>query len=72
MLHITITFQFDYLSGASDEVLDKSDLGIDDNNVTRTERSGAQTRSNTTVHVCWHRATSVSSKDYTTAVQVCI
>ncbi|MCL4117089.1 UNVERIFIED_CONTAM: hypothetical protein GTU68_057247 [Idotea baltica] len=64
---------FHYLSlksiSASDEVLDKSDGGADEVSSPRSEKSGPQTRSNTTVHVCWHRATSVSAKDYTTAVQ---
>ncbi|MPC67238.1 FERM, RhoGEF and pleckstrin domain-containing protein 1 [Portunus trituberculatus] len=29
-----------------------------------------QQRSNTTVHVCWHRATSVAAQDYSLAVQI--
>lgn len=32
-------------------------------------RQNAQQRSNTTMHVCWHRNTSVSSKDYVISLQ---
>ncbi|KAK4293970.1 hypothetical protein Pmani_033376 [Petrolisthes manimaculis] len=70
---------FHYLSlksiSSSDEVLDRSDLGgVDEaGGQVRTglgEKAGPpQQRSNTTVHVCWHRATSVSAHDYTLAVQ---
>lgn len=69
---------FHYLSlksiSSSDEVLDRSDgSGLDDslNTMRGLGEKGAspQQRSNTTVHVCWHRATSVAAHDYSLAVQ---
>ncbi|XP_066941555.1 FERM, ARHGEF and pleckstrin domain-containing protein 1 isoform X1 [Macrobrachium rosenbergii] len=69
---------FHYLSlksiSSSDEVLDRSDGSALDDPLSPNRSHGekgasAQQRSNTTVHVCWHRATSVASRDYSLAVQ---
>ncbi|XP_068227119.1 FERM, ARHGEF and pleckstrin domain-containing protein 1 isoform X6 [Palaemon carinicauda] len=69
---------FHYLSlksiSSSDEVLDRSDGSALDDHLSPNRGLGekgasAQQRSNTTVHVCWHRATSVASRDYSLAVQ---
>ncbi|XP_050687735.1 FERM, ARHGEF and pleckstrin domain-containing protein 1-like isoform X2 [Eriocheir sinensis] len=69
---------FHYLSlksiSSSDEVLDRSDGSALDDSLTAMRGLGEkgaspQQRSNTTVHVCWHRATSVSAHDYSLAVQ---
>lgn len=60
--------------GSSDEVLDRSDGStLDESQAIRglgEKGASPQQRSNTTVHVCWHRATSVSANDYSLAVQV--
>ena len=60
-----------YFTGSSDEVLDRSQ-SIDDPGTPggRGDKSISQQRSNTTVHVCWHRATSVTRKAYSLATQV--
>ncbi|XP_069942454.1 FERM, ARHGEF and pleckstrin domain-containing protein 2 isoform X6 [Cherax quadricarinatus] len=69
---------FHYLSlksiSSSDEVLDRSEMSVLEDSLSPTRGIGdkgtsPQQRSNTTVHVCWHRATSVSSQDYSLAVQ---
>lgn len=69
---------FHYLSlksiSSSDEVLDRSEgSALEDplspNRGLGEKGASAQQRSNTTVHVCWHRATSVASRDYSLAVQ---
>ncbi|KAL0281562.1 UNVERIFIED_CONTAM: hypothetical protein PYX00_002510 [Menopon gallinae] len=49
---------------SSDEIMDK--VG-EDNNANREKNS--QQRSNTTVHVCWHRNTSTSLKDHLKALE---
>lgn len=64
-----------FVLGSSDEVLDRSDGSALDDSLTTMRGLGEkgaspQQRSNTTVHVCWHRATSVSAHDYSLAVQV--
>lgn len=64
-----------FCQGSSDEVLDRSDGSALDDSLTTMRGLGEkgatpQQRSNTTVHVCWHRATSVSAHDYSLAVQV--
>ncbi|XP_042242881.1 FERM, ARHGEF and pleckstrin domain-containing protein 1-like isoform X7 [Homarus americanus] len=69
---------FHYLSlksiSSSDEVLDRSESSTMEDPLSPSRGLGEkgaspQQRSNTTVHVCWHRATSVSSLDYSLAVQ---
>lgn len=54
--------------GSADEVGDGVGLEVD-----RTSCGGAKAsqRSNTTVHVCWHRNTSISYSDQLRAFQVC-
>lgn len=54
--------------GSADEVGDGMGLEVD-----RTSCGGvkASQRSNTTVHVCWHRNTSISYSDQLRAFQVC-
>lgn len=55
----------------SDEVLDKAGLMSDDeiSSPVRSMDKSTQLRSNTTVHVCWHRNTSISMKDHLLATQ---
>ncbi|PSN29677.1 FERM, RhoGEF and pleckstrin domain-containing protein 2 [Blattella germanica] len=55
---------------SSDEVMDKcgGDNANDANNA-REKAAGATQRSNTTVHVCWHRNTSISMRDQLRAVE---
>ncbi|XP_063605248.1 FERM, ARHGEF and pleckstrin domain-containing protein 1-like isoform X3 [Penaeus indicus] len=69
---------FHYLSlksiSSSDEVLDRSESSTLEDPLSPTRGLGEkgaspQQRSNTTVHVCWHRATSVAARDYSLAVQ---
>lgn len=62
---IKINF-FNFISGSSDEHIDQ----CGNNDVSIQVKSQAQ-RSNTTVHVCWHRSTSISMKDELLAVEVC-
>lgn len=52
-------------TGSSDEQIDQ--CGIND--LKMQAKSQAQ-RCNTTVHVCWHRSTSISMKDELLAVEV--
>lgn len=52
------------MSGSSDEVVDK--IGEDGHS---TLNKNSQQRSNTTVHVCWHRNTSTSLKDHLRAFE---
>lgn len=67
--------KFSYTSlrscSSSDEVLDKSDVRLEEEiqSPTRPVEKSAQQRSNTTVHVCWHRNTSVSMKDHVLAIE---
>jgi len=53
---------------SSEEVLDKSveDFSV---SVTGNKERSQQQRSNTTVHVCWHRNTSISSRDHLLALE---
>ncbi|XP_071517812.1 FERM, ARHGEF and pleckstrin domain-containing protein 1 isoform X1 [Panulirus ornatus] len=69
---------FHYLSlksiSSSDEVLDRNESNAVEDPLSPTRGLGEkgaspQQRSNTTVHVCWHRATSVAAQDYSLAVQ---
>ncbi|XP_067014645.2 FERM, ARHGEF and pleckstrin domain-containing protein 1 [Anabrus simplex] len=50
---------------SSDEVMDK----CGEENGTNREKAAPALRSNTTVHVCWHRNTSISMKDQLRAVE---
>lgn len=52
------------MTGSSDEVMDK--CGQEDG----TNNKVSPQRSNTTVHVCWHRNTSISIEDQLLAVEV--
>lgn len=60
------------LGPVSDQSMDQSD----DSNSSRNSldqtanRSSNQQRTNTTMHVCWHRNTSVSADDYFVSLQV--
>lgn len=60
--------------GSSDELLEQGD-GFRSSEI-MTASSGStkpyQHRSNTTVHVCWHRNTSVGREDYKKALLVLI
>jgi len=60
------------LAGSSDEVMDAcgGDGTNDTNGPGREKSAGATQRSNTTVHVCWHRNTSISMRDQLRAVEV--
>lgn len=60
------------LAGSSDEVMDAcgGDSTNDTNGPGREKSAGATQRSNTTVHVCWHRNTSISMHDQLRAVEV--
>lgn len=67
---------------SSDEILDKFDsfpispahTGTSDGDTLRTkspsERALMSSRSNTTLHVCWHRNTTISVRDLSRAFQV--
>lgn len=65
-------------TGSSEEVLDKTGLG-DDSTASpsvggvgvgkEVQRPQQQQRSNTTVHVCWHRNTSISCRDHLLALE---
>jgi FERM/RhoGEF/pleckstrin domain protein 2 len=57
--------------GSSEEVLDKTGAFEDSrpNGADGKERTQQQ-RSNTTVHVCWHRNTSISTRDHLLALEV--
>lgn len=58
-------------SGSSEEVLDKTGMADDSSaSANGKERAQQQQRSNTTVHVCWHRNTSISSQDHLLALEV--
>jgi hypothetical protein len=58
-------------AGSSDEVMDTCGEGATDTNGPGREKSaGAAQRSNTTVHVCWHRNTSISMRDQLRAAEV--
>jgi FERM/RhoGEF/pleckstrin domain protein 2 len=59
-------------AGSSDEVMDTcgGDSTNDTNGTGREKSAGATQRSNTTVHVCWHRNTSISMRDQLRAVEV--
>lgn len=48
------------------------DSTSDTNGTGREKAAGATQRSNTTVHVCWHRNTSISMRDQLRAVEVSI
>jgi len=52
---------------SSEEVLDKTGTSADDSG---SKERTQQQRSNTTVHVCWHRNTSISSRDHLLALEV--
>ncbi|XP_021924300.1 FERM, RhoGEF and pleckstrin domain-containing protein 1 isoform X2 [Zootermopsis nevadensis] len=56
---------------SSDEVMETcGGDGVNDTNGTGREKAaGAAQRSNTTVHVCWHRNTSISMRDQLRAVE---
>jgi len=54
--------------GSSEEVLDKT--GATDDSVANGKERTQQQRSNTTVHVCWHRNTSISTRDHLLALEV--
>jgi len=56
---------------SSDEVMDAcgGDSTNDTNGPGREKSAGATQRSNTTVHVCWHRNTSISMRDQLRAVE---
>ena len=56
------------ISDSSEEVLDK--LLNDEVNGANGRERPQQQRSNTTVHVCWHRNTSISSRDHLLALEV--
>lgn len=52
---------------SSEEVLDKT--GAADDSVANGKERTQQQRSNTTVHVCWHRNTSISTRDHLLALE---
>ncbi|KAJ4427655.1 hypothetical protein ANN_25303 [Periplaneta americana] len=56
---------------SSDEVMDTcgGDTVNDTNGAGREKAAGTTQRSNTTVHVCWHRNTSISMRDQLRAVE---
>lgn len=58
------------LIGSSEEVLDKTGATEDTHASTSGKERTQQQRSNTTVHVCWHRNTSISSRDQLLALEV--
>ena len=61
------------LAGSSDEIMDKcGGEGANDATSGREKAAGATQRSNTTVHVCWHRNTSISMCDQLRAVEVSV
>lgn len=55
-----------FFVGSSDEIIDQCGTEIG------TQTKPSSQRSNTTVHVCWHRNTSVSMRDQIVAVEVLI
>lgn len=58
--------------GSSEEVLDKTGAAEDSSLGASGKERTQQQRSNTTVHVCWHRNTSISSRDHLLALEVCV
>ena len=56
--------------GSSEEVLDKNGIGEEPNVGACGRERSQQQRSNTTVHVCWHRNTSISTRDHLLALEV--
>jgi len=54
---------------SSEEVLDKNGLGDELNVAANGRERSQQQRSNTTVHVCWHRNTSISTRDHLLALE---
>jgi hypothetical protein len=58
------------LTGSSEEVLDKTGAAEDSSVGTNGKERTQQQRSNTTVHVCWHRNTSISTRDHLLALEV--
>jgi FERM/RhoGEF/pleckstrin domain protein 2 len=61
-----------YLTGSSEEVLDKTGAAEDSSVGINGKERTQQQRSNTTVHVCWHRNTSISTRDHLLALEVFI
>lgn len=53
-----------FFKGSSDEIMDQ--CGTEASTQTKPQSQ----RSNTTVHVCWHRSTSISMKDELISVEV--
>ncbi|EFX84918.1 hypothetical protein DAPPUDRAFT_314509 [Daphnia pulex] len=54
---------------SSEEVLDKTGAAEDSSVGTNGKERTQQQRSNTTVHVCWHRNTSISTRDHLLALE---
>jgi len=54
---------------SSEEVLDKNGIGEEPNVGACGRERSQQQRSNTTVHVCWHRNTSISTRDHLLALE---
>lgn len=55
---------FCVLLGSSDEIMDQCGTDM------ATQTKPSTQRSNTTVHVCWHRNTSISMQDQLIAAEV--
>lgn len=74
MVQFYVFVKLNVHTGSSDEVMETcGGDGVNDTNGTGREKAaGAAQRSNTTVHVCWHRNTSISMRDQLRAVEVSI
>ena len=66
-----VLYLFQFRKGSSEEVLDKTGAAEESNAGANGKERTQQQRSNTTVHVCWHRNTSISTRDHLLALEVC-